>query len=201
MVIKNFPDNVSAQWWKLQVTENNGEWNIRRTTTIFYRLVKLRFKIFTWPKDQSLFNSCRHNQGCRFQVPYRWKVWRGDPGQESSQVLLAILASTSQVCLFCSSIVTVDGNKFIHKSTAKVEGVTGHTVITEFCGDKVTRWAMIIMLRILILIVTKSTVLEMITIEIGMSERSISSTNLEFCILFQDSFNLGRLCFDSLFLS
>merc|ERR1719237_1846717 len=38
-----------------------------------------------------------------------------------------------------SSIVTVDGNKFIHKSTAKVEGVTGHTVITEFCGDKVTR--------------------------------------------------------------
>ena len=116
-------------------------------------------------------------------------------------MLLAILASTSQVCLFCSSIVTVDGNKFIHKSTAKVEGVTGHTVITEFCGDKVTRWAMIIMLRILILIVTKSTVLEMITIEIGMSERSISSTNLEFCILFQDSFNLGRLCFDSLFLS
>ena len=55
--------------------------------------------------------------------------------------------------------MTVDGNKFIHKSTAKVdqrergqtkinikniimkvEGVTGHTVITEFCGDKVTRW-------------------------------------------------------------
>ena len=104
-------------------------------------------------KDWSLFNSCRHNQGCRFQVPYRWKVWRGDPGQESSQVLLAILASTSQVCLFFSSIVTVDGNKFIHKSTAKVEGVTGHTVITEFCGDKVTRWVVIIMLRILILIV------------------------------------------------
>jgi hypothetical protein len=39
-----------------------------------------------------------------------------------------------------SSIVTVEGNKFIHKSTAKVEGVTGHTVITEFCGDKVTRY-------------------------------------------------------------
>ena len=76
-----------------------------------------------------------------------------------------------------SSIVTVDGNKFIHKSTAKVklvtrhtvimktttttmsmmsqfdddndddddkddvkvEGVTGHTVITEFSGDKVVR--------------------------------------------------------------
>jgi len=34
----------------------------------------------------------------------------------------------------------VEGNKFIHKSTAKVEGVTGHTVITEFCGDKVTRY-------------------------------------------------------------
>ena len=47
-----------------------------------------------------------------------------------------------------SSIVTVDGNKFIHKSTAKVEGVTGHTVITEFCGDKVTRLVMMaIMLR------------------------------------------------------
>ena len=28
------------------MTENNGEWNIRRTTTIFYRLVKLRWKIF-----------------------------------------------------------------------------------------------------------------------------------------------------------
>merc|ERR1712211_101732 len=64
----------------VEVTEENGEWNIRRTTTIFYRLVKL------------------------------------------------------------SSIVTVEGNKFIHKSTAKVEGVTGHTVITEFCGDKVTRY-------------------------------------------------------------
>ena len=58
--------------------------------------------------------------------------------------------------------MTVDGNKFIHKSTAKVdrgvrdqtkinikniimkvEGVTGHTVITEFCGDKVTRWVVL----------------------------------------------------------
>jgi hypothetical protein len=41
-----------------------------------------------------------------------------------------------------SSIVTVEGNTFVHKSTAKVEGVTGHTVITEFNGDKVTRWAL-----------------------------------------------------------
>ena len=66
-------------------------------------------------------------------------------------MLLAILASISQVCLFCSSIVTVDGNKFIHKSTAKVEGVTGHTVITEFCGDKVTRLVMMaIMLRMVV---------------------------------------------------
>ena len=85
-------------------------------------------------------------------------------------MLLFMLASISQVCLFCSSIVTVDGNKFIHKSTAKVdrggsgqrkinikniimkvEGVTGHTVITEFCGDKVTRW-------VVMLLVEKSTI-------------------------------------------
>ena len=29
--------------FKIQVSEDNGEWNIRRTTTIFYRLVKLRY--------------------------------------------------------------------------------------------------------------------------------------------------------------
>ena len=28
----------------------------------------------------------------------------------------------------------------------KVEGVTGHTVITEFCGDKVTRWVVMMLL-------------------------------------------------------
>ena len=53
----------------------------------------------------------------------------------------------SQVSPLSSSIVTVDGNKFIHKSTAKVEGVTGHTVITEFCGDKVTRWVLMILVE------------------------------------------------------
>ena len=36
----------------------------------------------------------------------------------------------------------------------KVEGVTGHTVITEFCGDKVTRWVFMMLF-------------EMITIRMG----------------------------------
>ena len=38
------------------------------------------------------------------------------------------------------SIVTVDGDSFKHVSKAKKEGVTGHTVITEFKGDEVTRY-------------------------------------------------------------
>ena len=59
----------------------------------------------------------------------------------------SIFMLLSQVCPLSSSIVTVDGNKFIHKSTAKVEGVTGHTVITEFCGDKVTRWVLMILVE------------------------------------------------------
>jgi len=87
----------------VEVTENNGEWNIRRTTTIFYRLVKLRAVDF------------------KFRIGERFDEVTPDKRE-------------------VSSIVTVDGNKFIHKSTAKVEGVTGHTVITEFCGDKVTRY-------------------------------------------------------------
>jgi hypothetical protein len=87
----------------VEVTENNGEWNIRRTTTIFYRLVKLRAVDF------------------KFRIGERFDEVTPDKRD-------------------VSSIVTVDGNKFIHKSTAKVEGVTGHTVITEFCGDKVTRY-------------------------------------------------------------
>ena len=32
----------------------------------------------------------------------------------------------------------------------KVEGVTGHTVITEFCGDKVTRWVAMISLMVVV---------------------------------------------------
>ena len=41
----------------------------------------------------------------------------------------------------------------------KVEGVTGHTVITEFCGDKVTRWVAMISLMVV--------VVEMTTIKMG----------------------------------
>ena len=67
------------------------------------------------------------------------------------QLKIVYLCFLSQVCPLSSSIVTVDGNKFIHKSTAKVEGVTGHTVITEFCGDKVTRLVMMaVMLRMVV---------------------------------------------------
>ena len=35
--------------------------------------------------------------------------------------------------------MTVEGDSFKHVSKAKKEGVTGHTVITEFKGDEVTR--------------------------------------------------------------
>jgi len=87
----------------VEVTEENGEWNIRRTTTIFYRLVKLRAVDF------------------KFRIGERFDEVTPDKRE-------------------VSSVVTVDGNKFIHKSTAKVEGVTGHTVITEFNGDKVVRY-------------------------------------------------------------
>ena len=38
------------------------------------------------------------------------------------------------------SIVTVEGDSFKHVSKAKKEGVTGHTVVTEFKGDEVTRY-------------------------------------------------------------
>jgi len=87
----------------VEVSEFEGEWNIRRTTTIFYRLVKLR------------------------AVDFRFRI--GETFDE-------VTPDKREV----SSIVTVDGNKFIHKSTAKKEGVTGHTVITEFNGDHVTRY-------------------------------------------------------------
>ena len=36
--------------------------------------------------------------------------------------------------------MTVDGDTFKHISNAKKEGVTGHTVVTEFKGDEVTRY-------------------------------------------------------------
>lgn len=87
----------------VEVSEEDGEWNIRRTTTVFYRMIKLRAVDF------------------KFRIGERFDEITPDKRD-------------------VSSIVTVDGNKFIHKSTAKVEGVTGHTVITEFSGDKVVRY-------------------------------------------------------------
>merc|ERR1712038_2223216 len=71
----------------VEVSEDNGEWNIRRTTTIFYRLVKLRAVDF------------------KFRIGERFDEVTPDKRE-------------------VSSIVTV----------------AGHTVITEFCGDKVTRY-------------------------------------------------------------
>ena len=38
------------------------------------------------------------------------------------------------------STVTVEGDTFKHVSKAKKEGVTGHTVITEFKGDECIRY-------------------------------------------------------------
>merc|ERR1711936_1189833 len=38
------------------------------------------------------------------------------------------------------SIVTVEGDGFKHVSKAKKEGVTGHTVVTEFKGHECTRY-------------------------------------------------------------
>lgn len=87
----------------VEVSEKDGEWNIRRTTTIFYRLIKLRAVDF------------------RFRIGERFDEITPDKRE-------------------VSSVVTVEGNKFIHESTAKKEGVTGHTVITEFNGDSVTRY-------------------------------------------------------------
>lgn len=87
----------------VEVSEEDGEWNIRRTTTIFYRLVKLR------------------------AVDFKFRI-----GEEFDE----ITPDKRDV----RSTVTVEGNKFIHESKAKVEGVTGHTVITEFNGDNVTRY-------------------------------------------------------------
>jgi len=87
----------------VEVSECDGEWNISRTTTIFYKLVKLR------------------------SVDFKFRI-----GQTFDEVT----PDKREV----RSVVTVEGNKFIHKSTAKVEGVTGHTVITEFNGDCCTRY-------------------------------------------------------------
>jgi hypothetical protein len=36
--------------------------------------------------------------------------------------------------------VSVEGNTFVYKSTAKMAGVKTYTAITEFNGDKITRW-------------------------------------------------------------
>lgn len=88
----------------VEVTESeDGEWNIRRTTTVFFKKVKLR------------------------AVDFKFRI-----GEEFDEVT----PDRREV----RSIVTVDGNSFIHESKAKKEGVTGHTVITEFNGDQVIRY-------------------------------------------------------------
>ena len=32
----------------MEVSEEDGEWNIRRTTTVFYRMIKLRYLVLTF---------------------------------------------------------------------------------------------------------------------------------------------------------
>ena len=89
----------------IQVTydEETEEWNICRTSTLFYRLIKLR------------------------SVDFRFKL-----NEEFDE----ITPDKRDV----RSVVTVEGNRFTHVSKAKKEGVTGHTVITEFNGDEVVRY-------------------------------------------------------------
>jgi len=86
--------------------DSDGVWNIRRTTTVFFRLVKLR------------------------AVDFKFRI-----GEEFDEVT----PDRRDV----RSCVTVSGNTFVHLSNAKKEGVTGHTVVTEFNGDEVIRYMVI----------------------------------------------------------
>merc|ERR1712227_232477 len=80
--------------------EETEEWNICRTSTIFYQIIKLRSVDFKFKLDTEFDEVTPDKREVR-------------------------------------SIVTVDGDSFKHVSKAKKEGVTGHTVITEFKGDQV----------------------------------------------------------------
>ena len=83
--------------------EETEEWNICRTSTIFYQIIKLRSVDFKFKLDQEFDEVTPDKRDVR-------------------------------------SIVTVEGDTFKHVSKAKKEGVTGHTVVTEFKGDEVTRY-------------------------------------------------------------
>jgi len=83
--------------------EETEEWNICRTSTLFYQIIKLRSVDFKFKLDEEFDEVTPDKREVR-------------------------------------SIVSVEGDTFKHVSNAKKEGVTGHTVITEFKGDEVTRY-------------------------------------------------------------
>merc|ERR1712051_134302 len=83
--------------------EETEVWNVSRTSTLFYQLIKLRSVDFKF----------RLNEEFDEVTPDKREV---------------------------TSIVTVEGDTFKHVSKAKKEGVTGHTVVTEFKGNECTRF-------------------------------------------------------------
>jgi len=83
--------------------EETEVWNVSRTSTLFYQLIKLRSVDFKFRLDEE-FDEV---------TPDKREV---------------------------TSIVTVEGDTFKHVSKAKKEGVTGHTVVTEFKGHECTRY-------------------------------------------------------------
>merc|ERR1712179_680328 len=80
--------------------EETEEWNICRTSTLFYQIIKLRSVDFKFKLDTEFDEVTPDKRDVR-------------------------------------SIVTVEDDSFKHVSKAKKEGVTGHTVVTEFKGDVV----------------------------------------------------------------
>ena len=88
--------------WKVTYDEETEVWNVSRTSTLFYQMIKLRSVDFKFRLDEE-FDEV---------TPDKREV---------------------------TSIVTVEGDTFKHVSKAKKEGVTGHTVVTEFKGHECTR--------------------------------------------------------------
>jgi len=89
--------------FKVTYDEETETWNISRTSTIFYTLIKLRSVDFKFKLNEEFDEVTPDKRDVR-------------------------------------SIVTVEGDTFKHVSVAKKPGVTGHTVITEFKGDTITRY-------------------------------------------------------------
>merc|ERR1712024_142134 len=83
--------------------EETEVWNVSRTSTLFYQLIKLRSVDFKFKLDEEFDEVTPDKREVR-------------------------------------SIVTVEGDSFKHVSKAKKEGVTGHTVVTEFKGHECTRY-------------------------------------------------------------